>query len=109
MESIILNHSVQFELLRAKGIPSDVAINTMMKDKKYNEKILNLILSINDSKKEAKIRDININILENGMVLGKDVRTKSGKVVLKKDMVINPIFKEHILALFQLNEIDNPI
>lgn len=109
MESIILNHSVQFELLRAKGIPSEVAINTMMKDKKYSERILNLIFSIIDSKKEAKIRDININILENGMVLGKDVRTKSGKVVLKKDMVINPIFREHILALFQLNEIDNPI
>lgn len=108
-ESLILNHSVHYELLRAKGIPSEVAIHMMKGEKKYNIKLLDLINSINESNKTNKIRDINIQILENGMILGRDIKGKDGKIVLKKDIIINIILKEHLLALHQLNEIENPI
>lgn len=107
---LILNHAVHFELIKAKGIPGDVAIRLMAEEKgKYNNKILEILREIVEGEKELRYRDINLQVLESGMILGKDIRNKAGKLVVKKDMVISDILKEHLLVLLKSNEITNPI
>lgn len=110
MECIILNHATHLELLRAQGLQGELALHIMMGEKnKYNKNILGIIREILEEEKQYRTRVINLSILEIGMVLGRDVVNKSGKVVVKKDVAISDFLKEHLIGLSKLNEIEPQI
>ena len=110
MESIILNHATHLELLRAQGLQGELALHIMMGEKdKYNKKMLDIIREILAEEKEYKTRVINLSILEVGMVLGRDVVNKNGKIIVKKDVAISDFLKDHLIGLSKIKEIEPQI
>ena len=110
MESIILNHATHLELLRAQGLQGEIALHIMMGEKdKYNKKMLELIGEILLEEKQYKTRVINLSILEVGMVLGRDLINKDGKIIVKKDVAISDFLKDHLIGLSKIKEIEPQI
>lgn len=110
MDGVILNHAIDFELLKARGIPGDVAVLMMKTEKnKYNNKIVEILTAIVEAEKEYRLREINIQTLEADMIIGKDLKTHKGNVILKKGTIVNLILKEHLMSLFHIGEIENTV
>ena len=98
------------ELLRAQGLQGEIALHIMMGEKdKYNKKMLELIGEILLEEKQYKTRVINLSILEVGMVLGRDLINKDGKIIVKKDVAISDFLKDHLIGLSKIKEIEPQI
>jgi hypothetical protein len=84
-------------LQQVVGLPDKEKLHIMMGEKdKYNKKMLELIGEILLEEKQYKTRVINLSILEVGMVLGRDLINKDGKIIVKKDVAISDFLQEHL-------------
>lgn len=105
---IILNHVLNFELLLAQGVPSDVALNILVETKdKYNSRILKIMKEILHREQTSNSKIVLLDELASGMILFQDIIKKNGMVVAKKDMKINDILKQHLILLNKIGDIEN--
>lgn len=110
MGTVLLNHSLDYELLKIRGYSSSNAMAQMLNNKeKYNIEILNLLKESVSDEGIVKIKDIFTRELVAGMIFEEELRNKEGKLITKKGMIASDILVEYILFLQSRGEIKEKI
>lgn len=108
--TMIVNHALNFEILKYRRFSNEQALLKMMEEKyKYSEEILSKMKIVLSKETQIKNKEIDIEQIEIGMIVEEDITNKSGKIIIKQGMAASEIMIEHLLLLSRIGDIGKKI
>ncbi len=98
VEAGLLLAAIDIDTLEAQGHDKDAVLQTLQaRPETYGEQALAALLRLKSGPGELRTVAVKIGELGDGMVLGEDLKTPSGVVILPRGLAINRSSREHIM------------
>jgi response regulator RpfG family c-di-GMP phosphodiesterase len=108
--SRMLKVIIDFDDLTESGLNPNEALNKLQKNKHwYDPEILSILKTELEKAKKGVVIEIKSNMIETGMILVDDVKTKMGVLLIPKGYEITDILRLRVLNFSQTNNIKEPI